>query len=73
MDNKQKAMDAAPLDTSIFILCSEVGFTFGNEIVQMLLQIWIYAYIYQSQWLPLQKMGTLDEEWKQNCNHGRNI
>ena len=29
-------MDAAPLNTSIIILCSEVGFTFGNEIVQML-------------------------------------
>ena len=27
-------MDAAPLNTSIIILCSEVGFTFGNDIVQ---------------------------------------
>ena len=32
-------MDAAPLNTSIIILCSEVGFTFGNEIVQMLSKI----------------------------------
>ena len=32
-------MDAAPLNTSIIILCSEVGFTFGNEIVQMLSEI----------------------------------
>ena len=39
IDNKQKAMDAAPLNTSIIILCSEVGFTFGNEIVQMLSKI----------------------------------
>ena len=32
-------MDAAPLNTSIIILCSQVGFTFGNEIVQMLSKI----------------------------------
>ena len=32
-------MDATPFNTSIIILCSEVGFTFGNEIVQMLSKI----------------------------------
>ena len=32
-------MDAAPLNTSIIILCSEVGYTFGNGIVQMLSKI----------------------------------
>ena len=32
-------MDATPLNTSIIILCSEVGCTFRNEIVQMLSKI----------------------------------
>ena len=32
-------MNAAPLNTSIIILCSQVGCTFGNEIVQMLSKI----------------------------------
>ena len=38
-------MDTDPLNTSILILCSEVGFTFGNEIMQMLSHINIYIYI----------------------------